>query len=311
MATRKPAPVVIEGSVDEGSAPVAAATHDDVLADLERQTEVAARRAEIAGLERELPRRPLIYPAMLRAQKLIGAVAKASRNEQQGFNFRGIDAVVNTVGPALREAGVIVVPSVSRLDYDPVQVERRRGDRVDIQHSIQVRAHVTYRFIAEDGSEVEVPVVGEAIDYGDKGVAKAMSVAFRIALLQTFAIPTDDPDPDTEVYQRGSAPPAVDRGQAPSRVPPAERPKAPYPAAPPQPPAEPYAGSDDDFAIDIANLEEMGEAGLEPLRQLWRQAAAAGRPDLADAVSRSVAGIKRAAEQGPSAEPPAAQEGPS
>jgi hypothetical protein len=303
--TRRPAaaPVVVDGTVETAEGSASVDPRDALLADLEREAEIAARRAEIASLLKDVPAPPAIYGAMLRAQRAVGAVAKASRNEQQGFNFRGIDAVVNSVGPALREAGVLVLPTVTRLDYDPVQVERRRGDRVDIQHSIQVRAHVTYRFVAEDGSSVEVAVVGEAIDYGDKGVSKAMSVGLRIALLQTFSIPTDDPDPDTQVYERGR----VERGHVPSSVPAADRPKPPYPphpdfapaaaAPPPPPPAEPYQGTDDDFAIDVANLEEMGEAGLEPLRQLWRQAAAAGRPDLADSVSQSVARIKQATEQ--------------
>jgi hypothetical protein len=66
---------------------------------------------------------------------------------------------------------------------------------------------VCYRFYGPGGDFVEAVVPGEAMDFGDKGVAKAMSVAYRIALLQVFAIPTDDPDPDTQVYERAPDPP--------------------------------------------------------------------------------------------------------
>ena len=45
---------------------------------------------------------------------------------------------------------------------------------------------------------VNARVPGEAIDSSDKGTAKAMSVAYRIFLLQLFSLPTGDPDPDSE-----------------------------------------------------------------------------------------------------------------
>ena len=80
-----------------------------------------------------------VYPSMLRVQRAVGAVAKADRNAQQGFNFRGVDAVVNAVGPALREAGVFLLPTVTRLDYEPVTIERPGKPP---QHSVQVRVYV-------------------------------------------------------------------------------------------------------------------------------------------------------------------------
>ena len=43
------------------------------------------------------------------------------------------------------------------------------------------------------------------MDSGDKATAKAMSVAFRTALLQALALPTDEPDPDSQSYERSSA----------------------------------------------------------------------------------------------------------
>jgi hypothetical protein len=44
------------------------------------------------------------------------------------------------------------------------------------------------------------------MDSGDKAVPKAMSVAFRTALLQALALPTDEPDPDASTYERAAAP---------------------------------------------------------------------------------------------------------
>jgi hypothetical protein len=67
-----------------------------------------------------------------------------------------------------------------------------------------VRVNVTYTFHAPDGSNVGATVSAESMDSGDKATAKAMSVAFRTALLQTLCLPTDDIDPDATTYERSS-----------------------------------------------------------------------------------------------------------
>jgi hypothetical protein len=68
-----------------------------------------------------------------------------------------------------------------------------------------VKVKVTYTFIGASGDSIKATVVGEAMDSGDKATAKAMSVAFRTALLQALSLPTDEPDPDATSYERSSA----------------------------------------------------------------------------------------------------------
>ena len=126
----------------------------------------------------------------------VGGVGKSEKNSHQGFNFRGIDTVTNAVSPALRKHGVIVVPSVLESHYTTVEVGAKR--------TLQGHARlvVSYTFYAPDGSNVSATVASEAMDSGDKATAKAMSVAFRIALLQALCLPTDEPDPDHDTYVR-------------------------------------------------------------------------------------------------------------
>ena len=126
----------------------------------------------------------------------VGAVRKGDYNEGQRFNFRGIDAVVNAVSPALRRHKVVVTPETLSCDYGTVEVGR---NRTSMGH---VRVVVRYTFTAEDGSTLAATVPGEAMDSGDKATAKAMSVAFRTALLQALSLPTDEPDPDAQSYER-------------------------------------------------------------------------------------------------------------
>ena len=125
-----------------------------------------------------------------------GAVRKSERNTHQNFNFRGIDAVVNAVSPALRKHGVVVLPTVNECIYETVIVGQ---NKTAMGH---IRVDVTYAFYAPDGSTVSARVSAESMDSGDKATAKAMSVAFRTALLQVLCLPTDDTDPDASTYER-------------------------------------------------------------------------------------------------------------
>lgn len=140
-----------------------------------------------------------IYEALSAVMAEVGAVRKGDYNEGQRFNFRGIDAVVNAVSPALRRHGVIVTPKVESIDYGTVEVGR---NRTPMGH---VRVLVNYTFTHVTGGTVAATVPGEAMDSGDKATAKAMSVAFRTALLQALCLPTDEPDPDSQSYERAPA----------------------------------------------------------------------------------------------------------
>ena len=65
---------------------------------------------------------------------------------------------------------------------------------------------VDYVFYGPAGDQITARVLGEAFDSGDKAGAKAMSVAFRTALLQALSLPTDESDPDHASYEREAAP---------------------------------------------------------------------------------------------------------
>lgn len=155
-----------------------------------------------------------IYEALSAVMEDVGAVRKRERNQVQNFNFRGIDAVMNAVSPALRKHGVIVVPELRSIEYRQVEVGAKRSL---MEH---VTVHVAYTFYASDGTSITCSVAGAAMDSGDKGTPKAMSVAMRTALLQALCLPTDDPDPDAEAFARSGA-------QQPAKAPP--RPRTPRP----------------------------------------------------------------------------------
>jgi hypothetical protein len=151
-----------------------------------------------------------IFTAMQEVMKEVGAVRKAERNTHQNFNFRGIDAVINAVSPAFRKHGVFCTPTVIDSTYESVQVGQ---NRTNMGHA---RVTVRYTFHATDGSSISATVSAESMDSGDKATAKAMSVAYRTALLQTLCLPTDDVDPDADTYVRSEPAPRTQTRSAPA-----------------------------------------------------------------------------------------------
>lgn len=137
-----------------------------------------------------------IYEALSAVMHDVGAVKKQDRNTQANFNFRGIDAVTNAVYPALVQHGVIVAPRVLTYDYGTVVVGHKR---TEMGHA---RLTVEFTWYGPGGDHITTVAAGEAFDSGDKATAKAHSVAFRTALLQTLCLPTDESDPDATTYER-------------------------------------------------------------------------------------------------------------
>lgn len=120
------------------------------------------------------------------------AIAKAQKNSQQGFMYRGVDVVMNVFQPLLAKYKVFVVPEV----LDAMREDRQTKNGGNLIYTI---LKVKYTFYAEDGSHIEATVQGEGMDSADKSGNKAMSVAFKYAMFQVFCIPTEEmKDPDAE-----------------------------------------------------------------------------------------------------------------
>lgn len=142
--------------------------------------------------------KPTVHEAWLAVMQAVQAIGKKERNEAQRFNFRGIDAVVNAVGPQLREAGVYVVPSW----IVDMREERYATSNDKAMHGVTLT--IEWRITGPRGDDFTAVTVGEAADAGDKAVSKAHSVAYRTLFLQGLCIPTDEPDPDSEAHERSN-----------------------------------------------------------------------------------------------------------
>ncbi len=136
-----------------------------------------------------------IYKALAAINKKVVAVDKSRKNQQQGFAFRGIDDVMNSLHNTFAENEVIILPSC---------------EQSEVESSVNARGTVIFRtkllcrftFVHSDGSSVTASAIGEAMDSGDKGHNKAMSIALKYVLLQMFLIPTEEQkDPDYNSHE--------------------------------------------------------------------------------------------------------------
>ncbi len=117
----------------------------------------------------------------------------------QGYAFRGIDDIYNTIAPLLAEKGLVILPRVTSC----ITTDRLNDKGKIVTHAV---IECEYDFISShDDSKHTVKMVGEALDNGDKACNKAMSAAYKYAAFQTFCIPTEG-DNDTENSNNESVP---------------------------------------------------------------------------------------------------------
>ena len=135
-----------------------------------------------------------VYQSICNAMADIEPIAKARENKEQRFKFRGIDEVMNELQPVLKKYGLFVVPKVANV----IRQEKPTKSGGMLLYSIVTMEFTMY---AQDGTSITGSTVGEGMDSGDKASNKAMAVALKYFLLQTFCIPTEDEkDPDQTSY---------------------------------------------------------------------------------------------------------------
>ena len=128
-------------------------------------------------------------------------ITKNRKNQQQGYNFRGIDDVYNALSPLLAKHGVCIMPRI--LTRDCIERQTQKGGTL-----FYVTVEAEFDFVcAKDGSKHVVRTFGEAMDSADKATNKAMSAAYKYAAFQAFAIPTEgDNDADAHTPQPAPKP---------------------------------------------------------------------------------------------------------
>jgi ERF superfamily protein len=120
----------------------------------------------------------------------ISYIQKRGYNERHDYSYATAADIAGTVGNILAELGVVVIPRLESISYEP-NTPGHTAPNV-------ARVIMAYTFAdVNSDDEVTVKVAGEGLDLGDKASYKAMTGALKYALLQSFLIATGD-DPENE-----------------------------------------------------------------------------------------------------------------
>lgn len=138
---------------------------------------------------------PNIHEKILGIMSELDYIAKGDKTVNGQYRFVSHDQVTAKIHPLLVKYKITVIPSVDSMQQE--------GNRTTINMTIAfVNAEApsdnfTVRFFSQaiDGGGTSKD--GRVIPVGDKGPGKAISYAYKYALLKTFCLETgDDPDND-------------------------------------------------------------------------------------------------------------------
>jgi hypothetical protein len=154
-----------------------------------------------------IPVTPIDAPLAQRWQAVMAEVQEIRKSQQFSgggvrYAYRGVDAVVNAVGPALRKHYVMIMPRAIEAKYRDVMVGKAGTPMRECT------VIVTYDIRGTTDEFWVVTGAGESLDSGDKGTTKACTVAYRNMLLTALSVPVDNPrlDADAQEYHRGQQP---------------------------------------------------------------------------------------------------------
>jgi hypothetical protein len=127
---------------------------------------------------------PAIYQSLQDVNNDLGVIAKDQQG--YGYKFRGINQVLDTIGPLFKRHCIIVSQKV--ISVTPGSYQDEKGRRVKTKD-----AHIIYKFTSTvDGSVFEVEGVGEGEDRGDKSTGALLSNTYKYVIFTMFNIPTQE-----------------------------------------------------------------------------------------------------------------------
>lgn len=157
--------------------------------------------SDTAPAERAMPAN--VIQALARVMEELPGIGRNERS-QQGYNYRGIEAITREASSLLGRYGVVFVPKV---------LERKTVDlTVNGKPWTEDHATILYTVYGPGGVEdrIEVgPLIALGRDNSDKGMNKCMTQAFKYALLQTLCIGDAKDDADSHAAAEADAHPAT------------------------------------------------------------------------------------------------------
>lgn len=138
---------------------------------------------------------PELSKRLSQAMGKVKAVALDGNNTFHHYRYPTIAQVRARAGEALAEAGITLIPSVTRIGRTARTTDKGKTTNVTV-------VELAITISSPDGSCV-VNWVGESEDLTDKSVPKALSAAMKSFLLNLLLIPVGEEENDDDQAQRG------------------------------------------------------------------------------------------------------------
>lgn len=153
-----------------------------------------------------------VYEALSRVMRDLPGIGRTEESEQ-GYQYRGIEQITKHAQGLLARHRVVFVPEVLHRHTKDLQINNRPWTEEQLT--------VVYRVYGPGGAEdclTVGPLHGLGRDNSDKGTNKAMTQAFKYALLQVLCIGDHKDDADKDAAAEADAvaapPPVVTPQQA-------------------------------------------------------------------------------------------------
>lgn len=117
-----------------------------------------------------------------------------------GFMFRGIEQLTGILQTRCAAEGIVFIPRVVHMQILDAPSTSRGGVQKDVVLQVE------YEVSDGDDAILVGPIVGIGRDGTDKGANKAMTQAFKYAILQLFMISDKADDGDAQSYEDTKAP---------------------------------------------------------------------------------------------------------
>lgn len=135
-----------------------------------------------------------VYQRLIEVQKVVQSVKKNETVETgQGKSYKGVshDDVAALLHMPLAEAGIAVIPTVTDSITTEFELKNKYGD-IKKWYKTDLQINVKYVNVDDPEDFFESNGKAFAIDSGDKGPAKAYSLALKIILLKVHMLESYD-----------------------------------------------------------------------------------------------------------------------
>ena len=131
-----------------------------------------------------------IYEKIIELRKAVPYLQKDTEDKQGVIS----SSVLSKVRGKMDELKLVLIPSVTEYNTFP---KKTYGKETSIELFTEIKMEYTW-INAEDPKErIIIPWYSQGLDFGEKGIGKALTYGEKYVILKTLQIPTDKDDPDT------------------------------------------------------------------------------------------------------------------